>query len=214
MKFCVIGLGRFGQHVAATLAENGMEVMVIDDNESTIATIRDDVAQAMCMRVSTEEALRTISIEEMDTVIVAMAEDVAQSILLTALLKKRIKIKNVIARATNDIHEEILKLIGADQVIQPEREMGYKLAYKLSSPFLDMIKITNEFAITQIITPAAFVGKSIGELRLYENYKVRCIGIKKADESMVIDTSYVVTDTDKLLIAGHKDDLDTLGERL
>ena len=90
MKFCVIGLGRLGYQVAVTLAENGMEVMAVDSNEGIVASIRDKVTQAICMRVTDEASMRSIGVDEMDTVIVAMGENFAQSILITALIKKKL----------------------------------------------------------------------------------------------------------------------------
>ena len=135
MKFCVIGLGRFGYQVATTLAENGMEVMGVDSNELIIASIRDQITQAICIQVSDAVSLRSIGVEEIDTIIVAMGENFAQSILITALLKKRLSIPLVITRAINEIHKEILLLIGADRVVLPEQEIGTKLAYNLSLPF-------------------------------------------------------------------------------
>lgn len=88
MKFCVIGLGRFGEQIAITLAENGMEVLAIDSNESIVASVRDSVAQAVCMRVNDEASLRSIGVDEMDVGIVAMGENFAQSVLVTTLLKR------------------------------------------------------------------------------------------------------------------------------
>jgi trk system potassium uptake protein len=88
MKFCVIGVGRFGYHVATTLADNGMEVLAVDSNETVIASIRDKVTQAVCMRVTDEEALRSIGVDEMDTVIVAMGENFAQSIFSNSSFKE------------------------------------------------------------------------------------------------------------------------------
>lgn len=150
MKFGVIGLGRFGHDVAVLLTENGMEVLAVDDNESVINSIRDKVTQAVCVRINDEGTLRTIGMDEMDTVIVAMGENIAQSILITAILKKRLKIKKVITRAVSEIHKEILTLVGADQVILPEKEVGIHLADRLSSPFIDLIRITKEFSISRL----------------------------------------------------------------
>ena len=172
MKFCVIGLGRFGQQVAKVLAENGMEVMAVDSNESIVASIRDNVTQAICMRVTDEASLRSIGIDEIDTVIVAMGENFAQSILITALLKKRLHIPHVIARAINEIHKEILTIVGADRVILPEQEIGIRLADNLSSPFTDLIRLTKDFSISQIIAPQSFVGKKVSDLDLYTKFYV------------------------------------------
>ncbi|MFS8507407.1 MAG: NAD-binding protein [Candidatus Babeliales bacterium] len=128
MKACVIGLGRFGYSVATTLSEKGIEVLAIDENESIIASIRDSVTQAICMQVKTQDDLQSVGVEEMDLVIVAMGEKLAQSILLTALLKKKLRINRVITRSINKIHEEILTLIGADETIIPEEDIGVQIS--------------------------------------------------------------------------------------
>lgn len=80
MKCCVIGLGRFGYQVATTLAENGVEVMAVDSNESIIASIKDHVTQAICMHITDEASLRSLGVDEMDVAVVAIGENLAQSI--------------------------------------------------------------------------------------------------------------------------------------
>lgn len=210
MKFCVIGLGRFGYQVATVLAENGMEVMAIDSNEAIIASIRDQVTQAICMRVIDEASLRSVGIEEMDTVIVAMGENFAQSILVTALLKKRLNIPRVIARAIDEIHKDILKLVGADRVILPEKEIGIRLADNLSSPFADIVRLSKKFAITQISAPHDFMDKTVAELDLYTKYHVNCIGVKTDEKIASIGPDYVIKENDKLILSGQNDDLEKI----
>lgn len=212
MKFCVIGVGRFGYHVATTLADHGMEVLAVDSNESVIASIRDKVTHAICMRVSDEETLRSIGIEDMDGVIVAMGENFAQSILVTALLKQKLHIPRVIARSISAIHKEILTLIGADQVILPERDMGIKLADTLCLSFATLFRITPEFSISQHIAPRKFVGKSIEELGLQEHFKVVCVGKKYNEEVIIIVPTYVIQEKDILLFAGVNNDLEKLAK--
>lgn len=210
MKFCVIGLGRFGYQVATTLAENGMEVLAIDSNESIVASIRDHVTQAICMRVNDEASLRSIGIEEMDTAVVAMGENFAQSILITALLKKRITNIKVVARAINEIHKEILLLTGADEVILPEKELGIRIADTLSSPFADFIRITKEFSISRTPAPAKFVGKRIEELTLYDTYKIHCIGREHDQQISSIEPSYLIQEDDVLVFSGRNQDLEKI----
>lgn len=202
MKFCVIGLGRFGYRVATTLADNGMEVLGIDSNESIVSSIRDQVTQAICLRVNDEAALRSLGVEEMDIVIVAMGENFAQSILVTALLKKRLNIPMVITRAVSEIHKEILKLIGADQVILPEQEVGARLADSLSYPYAQLVRITANFGIIQVQAPEKFVGKTVQSLRLFERYQVRCIGVKKSEEIITVSSDYIVNADETLVFAG------------
>ena len=211
MKFCVIGLGRLGYQLAIVLAENGMEVMAIDNNESIVASIRDQVTQAICMRVSDESSLRSIGIEEMDTVIVAMGENFAQSILITALLKKRLEIPKVIARAINDIHKDILKLVGADRVILPEKEIGIRLADTLSSPFTDLTRLTKEFSISLILAPKKFIGQTMQSLNLFTKHKVYCIGIEKSvDQIVPMEPEHVIQEGERLIVAGYNKDLEKI----
>lgn len=212
MKFCVIGLGRFGYSLSTVLADNGIEVMAIDSNESLVSSIRDNVTQAICMRVADETSLRSVGIDEMDTVIVAMGENFAQSILITALLKKKMNIPRVIARAINDIHRDILKLVGADQIVLPEKEIGIKLADNLSSPFVEIVRLTPEFSISQIAAPKKFVGRSIAELNLFDHYRVHCIGIKQDESITSLDPEYIIAEGAKLIFSGKNEYLERLAK--
>ena len=207
MKACVIGLGRFGYNVATTLAEKGIEVLAIDANESIISDIRDSVTQAVCMKVKSQDDLESIGIEQMDVVVVAMGENFAQSILITALLKKKLHVERVITRAINLIHEEILTLTGADETIIPEREIGIRLAERLSSPFQEFFRITHQFSMSQIPAPASFIGSTVENLSLYKNYEVRCIGVKRDEDFIPIAPDYVIQENDTLLIVGKETDL-------
>lgn len=202
MKFCVIGVGRFGYHVATTLADNGMEVLAVDSNESIVASIRDKVTQAVCLRVNDEEALRSIGIEEMNTVIVAMGENFAQSILVTALLKHRLHIPRVITRSISEIHREILQLIGADQVVLPEREVGKKLADILSLPFKALVRLSADFCVAQIEAPERFFNKSLSTLNLPETYHVTCIGLKQPENIIPMEPNYKIQENDQLILVG------------
>lgn len=133
MKCCVIGLGNFGYSVATTLAHSGNEVLAIDCDMEIVTRIKDSVTHAICMRVTDETTLLSAGIEHVDTVIVGIGEDFAQAVLITALLKKRLRIPHVITRARAELHKEILGLVGADQIVMPEQEIGIRLARSLSS---------------------------------------------------------------------------------
>lgn len=212
MKFCVIGLGRLGYQVAVTLAENGMEVMAVDSNESIVASIRDRVTQAICMRVTDEGSMRSIGIDEMETVIVAMGENFAQSILITALLKKKLGINKVIARAINEIHKEVLSLVGADETILPEKEIGIRLADKLSMPFMELIRLSRHFAIGQIKAPRDIIGKSVSDAKFYQRWGVRCLGVKRNDEIESAANDYIIKADDKLIISGSNEALEKVAK--
>jgi trk system potassium uptake protein TrkA len=208
MKFGVIGLGRFGFTVATTLAENGMEVLGVDSNEHIVASIRDLITQAVCLQVDDETTLRTIGFEEMDTVIVALGENFAGSILITALLKKKLNIPVVITRAISAIHKDILLLIGADQVVLPEHEIGIRLADNLSLPFPVLTRITKDFSLSQIIIPDRLAGKSLKKAGLQHV----CIGLRRAEEIVHIEPDYVLQAGDVLIVAGSNDALKAIAK--
>jgi trk system potassium uptake protein TrkA len=133
MKFCVIGLGKFGYSVATALANHGLEVIAIDSDMAIVSSIKDKVTHAICMRVTDEASLKSIGIEHVNTVIISIGDDFAQAVLTTVLCKKKLGIQQVIARTTSELKKEILQLIGADQIIMPEQEIGVRLANSLSS---------------------------------------------------------------------------------
>ncbi len=210
MKFGVIGLGRFGYQLASTLAELGCEVVAIDRNEEIVESIRDSVTQAICMNVIDEESLKEIGIGELDAVVVATGESFAQSVLLTTILKRHLHVPYVVARAVDDINENILKLVGADRVFVIERDMGVKVAYTLSLPLADLVPVTNDFAVTTIVAPYPFVGRKIEEINAAKHPRVSCIAVQKGEEMMLVGGTYVVLETDKLVFAGNKKYLSSL----
>ncbi|MCX5924980.1 MAG: TrkA family potassium uptake protein [Candidatus Dependentiae bacterium] len=211
MKFCVIGLGRLGYHVATRLAANNAQVLAIDSNPIIVASIKDLVTHAICLRITDEESLRSVGIHEFNTVIVTVGENMAQSILISVLLKKKLRIKQVVTRAINEIHKEILNLVGSDMVVIPEKEAGIHLADTLTSPFTDFIRLSTGFAVSKLTAPKPFVGKTIKSLSIYNTYHIHCFGIETEDKLItIVDPTYVIKATDKLIFGGGNADLEKL----
>ena len=207
MKFCVIGLGRFGRQVIRTLAENGADVIGIDSSEKNINAIRDYVAQAMCTEINDLASLEAVGIEEMHVVILGIGEDFAKSILIAAMIKKHYPNCKLIARATGQIQQEIFSLLGVDQVVRPEQEAAIELADALSSPFTNLLRMNKEFSIGLIAAPDAFIGKSLEEINLYDDFKVNCVAISRHDEYISVNNNYVVLEDDKLVLSGKNENL-------
>jgi trk system potassium uptake protein TrkA len=208
MKFCVIGVGRFGYQVATTLAHNGMDVLAIDSNEALVSSIKDKVAQAICMNASDADALRSVGVEEMDVVIVCMGENFAQSILITALLKRNFSIPRVISRSVDQIHKDILLLIGADEVVMPEQEMGSRLADTLSLPFNALMRLTPTFSLSYRKAPSLCVGKPLS--CLHKMYGIVCIGKRIKDSIEPLGHEYIIKEHDILVYAGPNTQLEDL----
>lgn len=211
MKCCVIGLGRFGYQVAITLAENGVEVMAVDSNESIIASIRDHVTQAICMHVTDEASLRSIGVDEMDVAVVAIGENLAQSITIAVFLKKGLQVPRVIARAVTEIHRDILKLVGADGVVLPEKDTAVRVADGISASFIDLLRVSKQFSIIQLTAPKSYVGKTVKEIGFYDNYDVHCVGVKDSKDIVAtVGPTYIIKANDRLFFAGMIDDLEKL----
>jgi trk system potassium uptake protein len=207
MKFCIIGLGRFGQQLAQSLAEHNAEVLAIDADEHEIATVQNYVTQAIRTEIIDATSLEAIGIEEIDVVIIAIGENIAQSILIAAIIKKRFKHVKVIARATSQTQKEILDLLKVDLVIRPEQEAAADLADTLSSPFNNLARLSKTFSIGLITAPENFVGKKIKDLDLFSNFKINCIGVKRDKEFISINENYTILHDDELILSGKNDNI-------
>ncbi len=181
MKVAVIGLGRFGKSVAIGLAGRGVEVIAIDKDKNRVEEIKDKVTHAVILNSEDEDSLRSQGVDKVDIAIVSMGESDFRSSVLTTVLLKRMGVKTVISRAFEYIDREILKSIGADEVVFPEVEMGQRLARSLTSPgIIDCINLDehDEFSILEMQAPKRFCGKTIGELQVAKKYGVNIVLIK------------------------------------
>lgn len=210
MKFCVIGLGRFGQQVVKTLYENGAEVLAVDTLQENIISIKNYTAQAICVTVHDEPTLEAIGVDEMDVIIIAIGENFAESILIAAILKKRSKKYKVIARANGQVQKEIFKLIGVDQVICPEEETAIELADTLSYPFTNLARLDANFSIALITPPSKFIGQSVSQTQLFTYYNITCFAVKKNDSYQSIEQDYIIGKYDLLAVCGHSKKIEEL----
>jgi len=178
-QFAVIGLGVFGTSIAQNLMKEGMEVIAIDTAEQNIEAIKNNVTQAAILDSTKEEALQAIDIGKIDCAIIAIGEDMESSV-MTALLLKKLEVPRIVARANSEAHRKILTLIGVDEIVSPEEDMGIRLARRLSSThILHHLDISEEHTIAEIIVGESFIGKTIRGLNLRSRFGVNIVGIKK-----------------------------------
>jgi trk system potassium uptake protein TrkA len=178
-QFAVFGLGVFGVSVARNLMKEGMEVIAIDDNEENIEAIKNDVTEAAILDSTKEEALRAVDIGRVDCAVVCMGENMEASI-LTSLLLKKLEVPRIVARANSEGHRQILTLIGVQELVSPEEEMGLRLARRLSTTrVLHHLDVSDTHTISEVEVGESFVGKSIRELNLRARYGVNIVGLKK-----------------------------------
>lgn len=207
MKFCIIGLGRFGKQLAKTLSEHNAEVLAIDSDEHEIAGVQNYVTQAICTEIIDTASLEAIGIENIDVVIIGIGENIAQSILIAAIIKKRFKHIKVVARATSQTQKEILDLLKVDLVVRPEEEAAIALADTLSSPFSSLARLSKTFSIGLISIPSEFIGKQVKDLELFDRYNIHCIAVKREKEFISINENYTLLDYDELVVSGKNDDI-------
>ncbi|MGQ9819381.1 MAG: potassium channel family protein [Candidatus Kapaibacteriales bacterium] len=178
-KFCVIGMGYFGMHLALRLSELGAEVLAIDNHQDVIDRISERVTHAVCMNATDEQALRSLGVDDMDAVIVAIGEGFESSIMTTAILQE-IGVKNIYNRVTSPIHERLLKLMNITEVLLPEADAAEQLANRLLIPgVLRSHIISDEYGIYEIETPEKFHNKKLSDIDLRRKYNLNLITIKR-----------------------------------
>ncbi|MEY3299470.1 MAG: Ktr system potassium uptake protein [Cyanobacteriota bacterium] len=180
-QFAVIGLGRFGRAVCTTLNSLGYEVLAADSDERCVSQALTDQIAAHAVQLDTTQptALRESGITEFDTVIVAIGNYVEESIITTLNLKEA-GVKNVVAKASSEIHGKLLDRVGADHVVFPEHEMGCELARSLTTPgILDRFEIDPDHSIAEVIVPKAFDQKTIIDLDLRNRYELTVLAVSQ-----------------------------------
>jgi trk system potassium uptake protein TrkA len=180
-RFAVIGLGRFGFHLAKSLSERGAEVLAIDRSPKLIEEIKGLVTSAVCTDATSEENLRALSVDEMDDVLIAIGAESLESSILTTALVARLKVPHIIARATNDLHGQILRLVGAHEIVNPESDLAHRIAQRIARPaIIDLIQISEDgYSLSEITAPKRFNGKTLAQTNLRQEYGLNVLGIKR-----------------------------------
>ena len=178
-RFAVIGLGRFGKRLAKLLANGGAEVIAADVDRELVESIRDDVTLAVCLDSTDSEAIRSQGIDKVDVAIVGMGDAFEDNVMTTALLKQ-LGVRRVISRATSEIRGDILRRIGADDVVNPERESAHRWCNELLAPaILTLFEMGEGYSFAQVVAPEAFYGKTLEQLALRQKYNVNVVAIRR-----------------------------------
>jgi trk system potassium uptake protein TrkA len=210
-QFAVIGLGRFGSSIANALSNMGFDVLAIDSDEHRVQELSNVVTHAVSADSTEEEALRALGIRNFDVVVVAIGEDIQASILTTLILKD-MGGPLIVVKAQNELHGKVLKKIGADKVVYPERDMGLRVAHHLISPnILDYIEISDEYSIVEHTVTKAMVGKNLKELEIRAKFGCNVMAIKHGNKMNISpDATERLTEDDILVIVGERNDLTRL----
>lgn len=213
-QYAVFGLGSFGESVAVALQELGCEVVVVDNHMERIEDVSPYVSYAVQADIEDPEVIRSLGARNLDGVVVAVADDMEASIMAT-LVSKEIGVPYVLAKAKNELHAKVLKKIGADSIIFPEKEIGQSVARNLvSGEFVDWISLSPDYSITEIQVPEKWIGKSLSEIDVRRTKDVNVVGVRIGEKIQVtIDPEEPLQKEMMLIMIGSNEALEKFGEK-
>lgn len=204
----LIGLGRFGRHVAVKLSEMRHQVMAIDKREERVDAVTNFVTNAQIGDSTDEEFLLSLGIRNFDVCIVAIGNDFQSSLETTSLLKE-LGARLVVSRAARDVHAKFLLRNGADEIVYPEKQLAYWTAIRYGSDHIfNYIELGQEYAIFEIQVPENWKGKTIGKLDIRQKYNINIMALKieeRMDMSITSDT--VLGGNMTMLVLGKNKDI-------
>ena len=204
----LIGLGRFGRHVAVKLSEMRHQVMAIDKREERVDAVSNFITNAQIGDSTDEEFLRSLGIRNFDVCIVAIGNDFQSSLETTSLLKE-LGARLVVSRAARDVHAKFLLRNGADEIVYPEKQLAYWTAIRYGSDHIfNYIELGQEYAIFEIQVPENWKGKTIGRLDIRQKYNINIMALKiegRMDMSITSDT--VLSGNMTMLVLGKNKDI-------
>lgn len=203
----LIGLGRFGKHMALKLHELGHEVMAVDKVEERVEDVLPYVTSAQIGDSMNEAFLRSLGVGDYDVCIVAIGNDFQGSLETTSLLKE-LGAKLVVSRAGRDVQAKFLLRNGADEIIYPEKQVATWAAIRYTADHIyDYIELDKDYAIFEIATPKEWVGRSIIDINIRKKYNINIMAIKrdgKMDVKISPEVKFVGDET-LMVMGNHKD---------
>jgi trk system potassium uptake protein TrkA len=183
--FGVIGLGRFGYHVARTLAQGGAEVIACDVDEEKVREVSEYVSLAYVLDATDAKALKESGIANVDTAVVSIGENIEASILIVVQLKE-LGVKEVVAKAITPLHGKVLEKLGVDRVVYPDKEMAIRVAHSLLvGEFIEEMPIGEKHSLFELKAFDFMLGKTLRELDVRRRFGVSVLAIKRGENLIV-----------------------------
>lgn len=200
--FAIFGLGQFGRTLAEVLTSRGGQVIAADSDSEIIDEMKDSVATALLLDATNEHALAKAPLEDVDVAIITF-EDIEASIITTVLLKK-FGIPYIISRGISAIHTQVLKQIGANEVVNLQESVGRNIAMRLIMPDIhETVALTRDTGLTEVYIPTEFYGKRLEDLQLDKKFNLHIVGIKRIETTL--DTEGNPEHFERLLFLGTED---------
>ncbi len=210
----IIGMGRFGKNLAKEMQRLGNDVMIIDRDASLIADLAPIFPDAQVADCRSEAALRALGVQNFDICFVTTAGDLGSAAVITALLKK-MNAPRIVVKASNNLEGDILRKVGADEVIQPERRIAERLAVKYNTDnVFDFIELTDGYALYEIPVLPAWVGKTLIEIDVRRKYHLNIIALKRHDTlDPTPDADVPFMDGDHIIVVGQRGDVEKVAAK-
>ena len=204
----IIGLGRFGRHVARRLHEIGHQIMAVDNKEERVEAAMPYVTNALVGDGTRHDFIASLGVRDYDLCIVAIGDNFQSSLETTSLLKE-LGAKKVVAKASRDVHAKFLLRNGADDVVYPEKQVAEWTAERYSSDLLfDYFSMGDGYAVMEIEIPSTWVGKKISDLDLRKRYNINILATKRDSKiNMQISPDLELTGKETLLVLGKDDEI-------
>ncbi len=182
----VIGLGQFGLALARSLTRKGVEVLAVDRSDERVRAAASVVAEAVCFDSTDEGALARTNPARRDLCVCAIGAEAREASIITTALLRQMGAERVVARAADPLHERILRLVGAHEVVNPEQAFGERYATRLMySTVLDEIELGEDLIITELHPPPSFVGRSLASVELPRRFGVTVIAVRRTHKETV-----------------------------
>jgi trk system potassium uptake protein TrkA len=215
----IIGAGRFGASLAESLAEHGVEILLIDQNREIIQEFSEFVTKAVEGDVTNARTLEDAGFQECDVVVIAIGTNLEGSIMATVNCKE-LGVATVVAKANSDLHGKILKRVGADTVVYPNRDCAKRLARTLlSKGSVDLFEISDGFSVAEIDVPESLKGKSLKEAEVRKTFGVTVLCVRRLAEDpaqpraiIIPAADETIQPDDKLLVFGTDKDIDAIAQ--
>lgn len=186
-SYAVVGMGRFGSAVAKELSNSGADVLAIDLNQERVRLIAEHVTYAVKADITDAETVVSLGLSNMDAVVVAVTRSMDASIMGTILAKEN-GAPYVIAKAMDEMHAKILRKVGADRVIIPEKESGVRIAKGLmNGKFLDFFELSEHISMVEIPVQEEWIGKNLRQLDFRREHSVNVIAYEEEGKEVLVN---------------------------
>ncbi len=178
MKYIIVGLGKLGSALAQSFAEAGHDVIGVDHEMHQVEAVKNKISTAICLETRDENAVKTLPLKEADAVYVTFGEDIGISVHSVAILKQ-LGVRRLIVRSMSPLHETILKSIGVDEIITPERDFSveYVASLELGNRLEHWYKITPNYHVVNIRVPRSLVGNKIQDIDFDSTFHLKLISV-------------------------------------